>query len=212
MRKYFFTGIAILLPIVITVLVVVFFLNLLTNPFLGFVEEVLDYYALKGKSIWFLSGDQVLRLISKFIIIVFLFLITLAVGFLGRWVLIHYLFRIGDKIIHKIPIINKVYKAAKDVVTTLFSSEETQFKQVVLVPFPHSGVYSLGLITRGGQPEESFEKISVFVPASPNPSMGFMFLYQRKDLLFIDMKVEDALKMIISCGVVVKKLKCTSYS
>ncbi len=205
MRKSFFTGLGIILPLVLTVLIVMFLINLLTKPFLGIAQGLLDYSGLLGKPILFLSSEQLVLITSKFLVLLSLFVFTLVIGFFARWVFVHYLIRIGDYIIHKIPVVNKIYKAIKDVVTTLFDSPNQTFSQVVLVPFPHTKGLALGFIVAEKLPDESDKEysdlVSVFVPATPNPTMGFMLLYKRSQLHYLDMKIDEALKCIVSCGV-----------
>ncbi|NGX42576.1 MAG: hypothetical protein K940chlam7_00856 [Chlamydiae bacterium] len=215
-KKYFFTGLALLLPVVITVLIINFFINLLTKPFQNVVEDILSYYGLLEKPILFFSATQVLHLTSKLLIIVTLIFITVFVGLLTRMMITRYFIHLGDYIIDKIPFINKIYKATQEVIKTLFSDEKQAFSQVVLVPFPHNKAYSLGMITREDIPETSDREhqglVSVFVPATPNPTMGYILLFKRNQLVFLDMKVEDALKTIISCGVIFNNNKKKSKS
>jgi uncharacterized membrane protein len=200
MRKHFLTGLAILLPFAVTLFVVVFIVNFLTSPFLGIVEAILNYYHLQHSFLFF-SEKEVLHVISKILVLITLFLVTLIIGFLGRLVLVNYLFRIGDVIIQRIPFVNKIYKAAQETVKTVFSSEKTAFSHVVLVPFPHNKSFSIGLITRNTREGKAQDEISIFVPGTPNPTIGFMLTFRRDQLIFIDMKVEDAIKFIVSCGV-----------
>lgn len=211
MKKYFFTGLAVFLPTVITVLVLVFLVNLLTKPFQEFVEGVLQYYGLLGKPILFLSAPQVLHLISKVFILLSLLGVTLIVGFLGQILIAHYLIRLGNYVINKIPIVNKIYKAAQDVVNILFAEKREPFSQTVLVPFPYTGVFSIGMITNESLPQLSESKhdkwISVFLPASPNPLMGFIVILKRDQVIYLDLSVEDALMMVMSCGMIFNRNK-----
>ncbi len=127
------------------------------------------------------------------------------VGFLCQALAFHYLFKWGDLIFHRIPLINKVYKAAQDVMGSLFSQENPSFSQAVLIPFPKKGNYGIGFLINESLPEGSTldnnDLVSVFVPGTPNPMMGFMLLINRQDVLHIDLPVDDALKFIVSCGV-----------
>ena len=208
-KKYFFTGLALLLPAVLTIWIISFFINLLTRPFLNIVEEVLRYYDLLDQPFLFLSAEQFLHLFSKALVILILVGITFLLGFLTKVFVTNALIKLGDRTIHKIPLINRIYKAAQDVVKTLLNKERTSFSQVVYVPFPQTGSYSIGMVTRDCLDEDSDEEhaglISVFVPATPNPTMGFMLFFKREQLIFVDMKVEDALRTIISCGAIFKK-------
>lgn len=203
MRKSFFTGLAILLPIVATVIIVVVLVNLLTAPFRGIVEGMLTYYDI-------VSTPELLHFVSRLLALFLMFAIILGVGLLGRLILVHYFIKFGDAILHKIPIFNRVYKAAQDVVHTLFGSEERAFSQVVLAPYPHKKAWSLGLVTSDSLSEESDAEhaglVSVFIPATPNPTVGYILLYKREQLIFIDTRVDEALKIIVSCGVMIGEL------
>lgn len=201
MKNYFFAGLAILLPFAITLIIVLFIINLLTAPFEGAVESILRYYDLFDKPILFLNGNQVLSFFSKLFVLMAIVFITLLIGVMGQTVISKAFFSMGDYLIHKIPFVSKVYRATQEVVHTVFKSDSTAFSQVVLVPFPHKNVYSIGLITAEQQAHLVGSKISVFVPGTPNPTMGFMLMFDKEQLVEVDMKVEDALKFVVSCGI-----------
>ena len=205
MKKNFLTGLAILLPIVLTFMIVMFFVNLLTKPFLALTTEVFAKTGLLDKSFLFLSGEQIVCLISRILVLIILFAATLLIGLLTRHFFADVFFASFDRLIHRIPIINKIYIALQEVMHTIFKSDKTNFSQVALVPFPQEDTYCIGFITKDTLPEgtdlEHIELISVYIPGTPNPMMGFNFLYRREQIIFIDMKVDDALKFIISCGI-----------
>jgi uncharacterized membrane protein len=188
MKKHFITGLVILLPVALTLLIVNFFLNLVTIPFAGIIQS---------SSI----NAVALKLLAVAIVLTG---ITL-VGFLCSALAFHYIFKLGDQVIHRIPLVNKVYKAAQDVMHSLFSQDKPSFSQAVFVPFPKQGSYAVGFLVSSNLPDESnlqdTELMSVFVPGTPNPMMGFMLLVKRKDVIFVDLPVDDALKFVVSCGV-----------
>ena len=131
----------------------------------------------------------------------------------ATWAKDYYFFfgQLSDKILNKIPLINKVYKTTQDIVKTLFITDKNSFKQVVMVPFPYKGTYSIGLVSRDS-PETARQSVnkdlvSVFVPTTPNPTTGFLLLFKREDLILLDMKTEDAVKYIVSCGVILPENK-----
>ena len=211
LKKHFVTGLAILLPLVVTVAVVTFLVNFLTEPFIGIVSSILSKFHLINHGFLFLSPEELLRYGSKILILALLFLLTVGLGILTRWVLVTLLFRLGDSVLHRIPIINTVYKTTQDIIKTLFVSDKNSFKQVAMVPFPGEKSYVLGLIARespkvcsDGAKEEL---VSVFIPTTPNPTTGFLLTFKRSDLILINMKSEEAIKYIVSCGVIVPKLK-----
>lgn len=188
MKRYFITGLVILLPIALTFIVVNFFLNLVTSPFAGVIRES----PINGTALRIFAVIAVFAFIS-------------AVGFLCQTLALHYLFKWADVIFHRIPILNRVYKAAQDVMHSLFSQEKPSFSQAVLVPFPKKGTYSIGFLVSRSLPEgstlEDNGMMSVFVPGTPNPMMGFMLLFKSEDVIFVDLPVDDALRFVVSCGV-----------
>ncbi len=201
MKKSFMTGLVLLLPITITVLLTLFFINLLTKPFQGFITYLLTEYNIFDQPL----PNETLIIISKIIVLIFLCIAVCLVGLLASSMFIRYFIDLGDKIVHRIPLVNKIYKATQDVMKTVFEPSSNSFSQVVLAPFPKTTTWCIGLVTSENQDEHADEEhmgmLSVFVPATPNPTMGFMLLYKRDQVVFVDMKVEDAIRFIVSCGV-----------
>lgn len=209
MKKYFFTGLAILLPVAVTIGIVVFIVNLLTAPFLGLVTPYLSEFGHNYPGFSFLSSPQVIKYGSQILILITLFLFILGLGVLARWFIFGYFLRMSDAFLHRIPFINKVYKTTQEIIKSLFSSDKGSFKDVVLVHFPAEGIYSLGLVSQDS-PKTCNEAInsdlvSVFIPTTPNPTTGFILLVPRKELIFLEMKTEEAIKYIVSCGVILPK-------
>lgn len=214
MKKYFITGLVILLPLALTLALVIFVFNLLTQPFAGIVEAILDHYQVLQNGFLFLSAQQVQEYISQIIILVFLFFFTVLLGYITRWFFIHYLLRFGEQFFLRIPFISSIYNACKDVIKTIFTSQTSSFKQVVLVQFPNENNYCIGLVTGTHFPtlNQYLEKkmVSVFVPTTPNPTSGFLVLFEETDLIYLNMKVEDAFKYVISCGVIITPFQSIS--
>jgi uncharacterized membrane protein len=211
MRRYFITGLVLLLPLALTIAIVIFIVNFFTNPFVGMVEEVLRQIGLFENGFLFLNASQVQLYVSRFIILLLLFGFTVLLGMLTRWVIIKYFFRLGEYIFHRIPIVRSIYKTSKDVIGTIFTDSTKSFKQVVMVPFPNADTYSMGLVTRddidGLTDTHQGKFIAVFVPTTPNPTSGFLMMFDPADVIFLDMKVEEAFKYIISCGVILTPFK-----
>lgn len=206
MKKHFITGLVILLPLTVTIVVLGFLVRFLTQPFVGLVASFLAQLQIVNKGFLFLTPEQVIQYFSQFLILITLFLVTVFLGMITRWFFINALFRLGDKILHKIPIVNTVYKTTQEIIKTLFASDKNSFKQVVMAPFPGPGSYMLGLVAREAPPECSKalndELISVLVPTTPNPTTGFLLMFKKKDLIYLDLKAEDAIKCVVSCGVI----------
>lgn len=211
MRKYFIAGLALLLPAVFTGMIFLFAINFLTKPFVGTIEQVLDYFNLLNGPHIFFSSKQIITFLSRLIILLLLFLITVLIGLLTRILIFHYFIRLGDYILHNTPFINKIYKAAQDVIETLFNQKAAPFSQVVLIPFPSSSGLCIGLITNDSTTHkpitDAHGNISVFVPATPNPTIGFMLLYKKEQLTYLDMTADEAIKFVVSCGVMFDEIK-----
>jgi uncharacterized membrane protein len=211
MKKYFLTGVIILLPLALTLAIIAFVVNFLTKPFMGVVAHLLSTYSIANKGFLIFSPEQTLKYTSELIILICLFLVILTLGMLARWVFISWIINLGEKILHKLPLVNKVYKTTKDIVTNLFSGGKNTFRKVVLVPFPGHGIYAIGLLSEEA-PKECSEKtgaelVSVFVATAPNPATGFVVMYKKSELIHLDMRPEDAIKYIVSCGVVTPEHK-----
>lgn len=206
LKKYFITGLVILLPLALTIAIVTFIFNLLTVPFLGIVKTIFDHYHLFERGSFIFTPEQVRNFFAQFLILVSLFFIVIALGMIARWFFFKTLIIFAEYIVKKIPLVRTIYKTCQDVISTIFTSQTNSFKQVVLVRFPNPATYSLGLITRDhieGLAETSHGKsVAVFVPTTPNPTSGFLVMFKESDLILLDMKVEDAFKYIVSCGVI----------
>ncbi len=200
MKKHFITGLIILLPLAVTIAVVAFIIGFLTDPFVGFIEHFF-----RGAP-WYPPLAGVIHFTLQILMVIFLFFFTVALGFFGRMLAFKSFISLSDYVMHRIPFIKTVYKATQQVIKGIFGTSTRSFKQVVMVPFPEKGSYAIGLVS--GQAPAICEKvtggslITVFVPTTPNPTSGFLMLYKPEEVIYLDMKTEDAVKYIISCGVV----------
>jgi uncharacterized membrane protein len=201
MKNYFFTGLAVLLPVAITIFLVVTLFNLLTEPFAGIARDILSRYHNLDH-----IPEKLLHLLSQVIILILLFSTTILLGLFGRWLFVDYAIRLSERLVERIPFISSLYNMSKDVIKTLFASSNSSFKQVVLVPYPNAETHCMGLVTRndmeGLGSHNDPDLLAVFVPCTPNPTSGFLMMFKRNEIIFLDMKVDDAFKYIISCGVV----------
>lgn len=203
MKKYFITGFVTLLPLVLTAMIALFVVNILTKPFQGLIEGILHYSRIFNDGFFIFNNQQVVRFFSQILALAFFFAAVFLVGFLGSRFILNYFFGLVDQLFHQIPLINRIYKACKDVVTNLFQTQKKGFGQVVLVPFPYQGLLVLGFVTDDvhfSLKGNSDNLVSVFIPATPNPTMGFILLYKKEEVMKIDMKPEEAFKSLISCG------------
>ncbi len=203
MKKYFITGLILLLPAALTLSILSFLFNLLTEPFVGIVKEIFDHTGHRFGFLFF-SDEHVQKFLSQLIILSLLFLLTVGLGFLANWFFFHSLVRFWEYILIRIPFVSNIYQTSKEVIHNLFTKSNS-FKQVVMVPFPTSSGLTIGFITNDQvaiTTKDQQPLIAVFVPTTPNPTSGFLMMCRSSDLVYLDMKVEDAFKYVISCGTI----------
>ncbi|HSX10253.1 MAG TPA: DUF502 domain-containing protein [Chlamydiales bacterium] len=204
MKKYFITGLVTLLPLAVTIWVAHFIIDFLTKPFVGMMRALAEMVPIG--SLGFISKESFIRVISPFLVLIWLFFVMLFLGFVARRFFFKHMIRFGDRLLYKIPLVNKVYKTSKEIVKALFGSSTGSFKQVVMIPFPYHGCYCIGLIARDApvtcSNAEHDQLVSVFVPTTPNPTTGFLVMSHKSELIHLNMKSEEAIKYIVSCGVI----------
>lgn len=197
MKKYFFTGLVTLLPLAVTVWFALFLVNFLTSPFIGIASEQLRSLHVPS---------HLIRTVSQALILIGLFLLVVLLGMVARWFAFNFLLGLGDKILHRIPLINKLYKTSKELIQALFSGEKKSFQHVVLLHFPYESCFVLGLVAKESpqscREHKDEESMTIYIPTTPNPTTGFLVMRRKADLIYLDMHPEEAIKYIVSCGVV----------
>lgn len=192
MRKYFISGLLIWLPIWVTLLVISFLVDLLSKSLLllpqRYQPDVLLGFHIPG-----------IGMIITLLVIVLTGMF--AANFLGER-----LVALGDKLMERIPLISSVYTGVKQVTQTLFSPNGQSFRKVLLVEYPSPGVWTVAFQTGGCTfVEEALDQesmVSYFVPTTPNPTSGFLMMAPKSKVIELDMSVDQALKFVISLGVV----------
>jgi len=146
------------------------------------------------------------------LIIVFLF--TTFVGVLATGLFGRTLIRLWENILNRMPVVRSVYSAIKQILETVMATQSDAFRQAVLVEYPRKDIWAIGFVTGStkGEVSENVNKkmVNVFMPTTPNPTSGFLLFFPEKDLIFLEMSVEDALKLVVSGGMVVPKRKIKS--
>jgi len=197
-RANFFTGLAILLPAVVSVAFVVLlfgYVFTLTNKWLLLLPETWTHEKTPGGGVgniyWYWPW------ISLFLTLLLICLVgRYGRNYIGRKMIVW-----GDHAMMRIPLLNKIYSTVKQV-NESFQSNKSSFKQVVLVPFPHERSRSLAFVT-GEQKNLGPEKlISVFIPTTPNPTSGFLLLVPESEIIKLDISVAEGIKFIISLGAI----------
>ena len=200
MTKYLIAGLLSWLPLAITIWVLLSVLGLLDRMFaavLSVAQAVLPHSAYDN-----LEGLRHVPGLSV-VVMVLAMLVTgvFVTNIFGQWFL-----RQWDGLMSRIPIVKSIYSSVKQVSDTLFSSSGNAFREAVLVPYPHAGSWTIAFVTGkpGGEVAEQLEgeHVSLYVPTTPNPTSGFFLIMPRSALRPLHMSVDEALKYIISMGVV----------
>jgi len=208
LRGSFATGLLVLVPLLLTIWIVEQLFKVLSGVFDGPVawlwggaEKLSEPLPLLG---W--AGVEVGHLVPV-VSIVTLLLIILLLGMIARDILGARLLMFGEDILRRIPIVNRIYQAVRQISETFLSNQKGAFKRAVLFEYPRQGIWSVGFVTRESstylecdlEPEEVYH---IFLPTTPNPTSGFMLVVPQRDCYELKMPVEDALKLIISGGAV----------
>jgi uncharacterized membrane protein len=192
MRKYFITGLLILVPLAITAWVLNLIIGTLDQSLL-FVPERYQPRNVIGFDI---PGVGAILTIA----IVFL------VGLLTNNLVGNFLVRQWERLLNRIPVVSSLYGSVKQVSDTLFSSSGNAFRKAVLIPYPHAESHTIAFLTGtpGGDVKNHLQGdyVSVYVPTTPNPTSGFFLMMERSKVVELDMSVDAALKYIVSMGVV----------
>ncbi|MES2534575.1 MAG: DUF502 domain-containing protein [Pseudomonadota bacterium] len=193
MRKYFITGLLILVPLAITLWVL--------NLIIGTMDQSLLLLPEKWRPEPQLFGIHIPGL-GTILTLVIIFLTGLATrNFIGKQVV-----HAWEALLTRIPVVSSIYSSVKQVSDTLFSSSGNAFRKAVLVQYPRQGSWTIAFVTGvpGGDVRNHLQGdyVSLYVPTTPNPTSGFFLMMPRADTIELDMNVDEALKYIVSMGVV----------
>jgi uncharacterized membrane protein len=192
MRKYFITGLLIWVPLAITLWVL--------NLIIGTMDQSLLLLPSQWRPANYF-GFNVLGL-GTILTLVVVFVTGLAAhNFIGRRIVLWW-----ETILTHIPVVKTIYSSVKQVSDTLLSSSGNAFRKAVLVQYPRQGSWTIAFLTGtpGGEVAKHLNNdfISVYVPTTPNPTSGFFLMMPRSDVIELEMSVDEALKYIVSMGVV----------
>ena len=190
LRNIFFTGLLVLTPVVVTAYV--------------FYQLFVKIDGLLGGKLHELTGYHVPGMGVVAVLLLILFVGVLARNFIGRKFI-----QIGEAIVNRIPLINRIYRAVQQLSQAFFSGERAVFQRAVLVEFPQEGSYCIGFQTsevKGEiQRQTKRELLSVFLPTSPNPTSGYLLFIPREKVAPLQMTIEEAVKLVISGGSVLPR-------
>ena len=189
-RAWFFTGLLVTAPVLLTVYITWAAIKLIDSQVSkllpGFETSILG----NVPGIGLVIGAVLITLIG-----------AIAAGFLGR-----YIIRLGEAILNKMPVVRSIYGATKQILETVISTQSDAFREVVLVEYPRKKLWVIGFVTGNTKGEVAgripSSMVNVFVPTTPNPTSGFLLFCPREDVIFLKMTVEEAVKLVVSGGIV----------
>ena len=192
MRKYFVTGLLILVPLAITIWVLNLIISTMDQSLLLLPErwrpEAVVGFHIPG--------------LGTFLTLLVIFLTGLATrNFVGKRIVWAW-----EALLVRIPVVRSIYSSVKQVSDTLFSSSGNAFRKALLVQYPREGCWTIGFLTGvpGGDVRNHLQGdyVSLYIPTTPNPTSGFFLMVPRADTIELEMNVDEALKYIVSMGVV----------
>jgi uncharacterized membrane protein len=193
LRKYLIAGLLVWLPLIATVVVIRFLINLLDKTILlippEWRPETVFGFSIPGFGI--MVGIFILLITGMF-----------AANLFGRRLVAFW-----ESLLGRIPLVRTIYNSVKQVTETIFTSNSKSFRKAVLIEFPRKGTWSVGFLSNRGMQTAiditGQELISVFVSTTPNPTTGFIMMVPASEVIELDISIEEAFKYIISIGVVV---------
>lgn len=193
LRTYFITGLAIFLPVTITLYILIAVFRFFDNILGRFV----NLYFIRTSG-FYIPGLGIIL----FILVVF------AIGFFATHFFGRKIFPALERFfLLKPPLVRQVYPVIKKIVNFIISQGKPAFKKVVMVEYPRKGIYAIGFVSNEGMREakekiKSDDLVNVFIPSSPGPLTGYFIMVSKKELIYLDITIEEAFEMIISAGVV----------
>ncbi len=192
MKKYLITGLLVWAPLIVTFWV------------LSVLVDTLDQTLLLLPSAWHPRSWLGFNIPGLGVLLTFV--VVLLTGMLTANIIGQRLVQFGESILARIPVVKSLYSSVKQVSDTLFSSSGQAFRKALLVQYPRQGSWTVAFLT--GQPGGDVaahlggDYVSVYVPTTPNPTSGFFLMMPRSEVIELEMSVDEALKYIISMGVV----------
>lgn len=201
LRNNFITGVAVALPLIITVLLMWVLFQKVNIYLLKPAIDLLEPYLNVNWMIYIAKAGVFL------IVVLFISLL----GFAAKNIILMRLFGSIERFLTKVPLIGRFYKATKQISNAFLGVGKTVFKKVIVFEYPRKNVYSIGFVTSESEGEVQVKTnkkvLSVFLPTTPNPTSGVFLLVPIEEAIILDMSVEEALKMIISGGNVFPEYK-----
>ena len=181
LRRQFLTGILVTIPIGVTIWLLVWIVTSIDNILQPLVSSILGH-TIPG--------------LGFVIMVVLVYLVGVMASNVGARRLVDY----GESLLGRVPIVRPIYSFIKQIVDSFSASGKAGFKQVVVAEFPMKGTRTIGFVTNESLNKAGEKLLYIFIPTAPNPTSGFLQIVREKDVIQVDMSVDDALKMVVSAG------------
>ena len=203
LRTSFLTGIVVIAPVALTIWLIWSVIGWFDGFVLPFVpdayrpEEVLNT----------IFGYDLKLNIRGVGVVVFLVFATL-VGWLAKGLIGRSFIKYAENLVNRMPVVRSFYSGIKQIAETVFAQQERSFEKACMIEYPRKGIWAIGFISTTAKGEiadrnsSNGPMVSVFVPTTPNPTSGFLLFFPKKDIIELDMSIEDAAKLVISAGLV----------
>jgi uncharacterized membrane protein len=205
LKRKIIAGFFIILPLIVTILLLTYIFDKVNRYITPYVFKLFKLLKIG------IQSDQLTTIALGIIGFIFTIFIIYVIGLLGTNIIGKRLITAFDNIMLRVPLIKGIYGGARQLMQALSVDKMAGFERVVLIQYPRKGIYALGFAT--SETAEGIEKniqqelMNIFIPTSPFPASGMLILVPRKDVIFIDISLEDAFKLIVSGGIVMPEGK-----
>lgn len=208
LRGYFYAGLIVILPLFLTIFIINWMVNFVITMtmesfFTVLINNAIRFFGIED-NLHLKTAVYVLYLLSILVLITF-------IGYITKNIIGKKITRSINRIIGKLPIVKHIYTTINQIVSLISSEKGNTYKRAIAVEYPRKGIYSIGFLT--SETNEILSSVvgkelcNVFIPTSPNPTSGMFICVDKKDIIFLDMKIDDAVKLIISGGVIVPEME-----
>jgi uncharacterized membrane protein len=204
-RGNFLTGLVVIAPVGLTIWLIWSVVGWID----GFVLPLVPVKYHPDRLIQDLLGlDPLMQINVRGIGVVIFLFFTVFVGFIAKGLIGRSLIRFAESLVERTPVVRSIYSGIKQISETIFAQSERSFETACLIEYPRKGIWAIGFISTGakgeiaGKSDPDGEMMSVFLPTTPNPTSGFLLFVPKRDVITLDMTVEDAAKLVISAGLV----------
>lgn len=213
LRASFLTGLIVIAPIGLTVWLFWSVVGWVDSFVLPFVPSAYEPEELLNRWLGNTDPDDRISVNIRGVGVVVFFFFTILVGWMAKGIIGRSLIRSTEQLVERMPVVRSVYNGLKQIAETVFAQSETSFDKACLVEYPRKGIWAVAFVSTAakGEVDSSIPReeplISVFLPTTPNPTSGFLLFVPTSDVIYLEMSVEDAAKLVISAGLVYPNAK-----